>query len=60
MKVQLDASARTFVWVCDCGARGLEMNRGRAWEAARRHELRAHPGHRDTINMPGRHADTTR
>lgn len=56
MRVLIDASARTFVVICDCGWRSLGMTRQDAWSQARRHELRAHPGDRDTV----RHADTSR
>lgn len=48
MKVTIDASQRTFVVVCACGWRGLGLSRADAWELARRHELRAHPGDDDT------------
>lgn len=56
MRVRIDASARTFVVVCDCGWRGLGMSRADAWDQARRHELRAHPGHEDTTTARARHA----
>lgn len=51
MRVKIDASL-TFLFLCECGARGeAEPTRMDALQDARAHELRAHPQDKDVLRQ---------
>lgn len=51
-RTKIDSGGRTFLPICtECGWRGLPaMSHGEALNEARHHELRAHPGDKQTLN----------
>lgn len=62
-RIRIDAGARTFMPVCECGWRGLpEDDRLTARRAARHHEQRAHPGDKQALRALNnqRHRDALR
>ena len=56
-QTRIDAGGSTFLPICSgCGWRGLpETDRAAALREARHHELRAHPGDKDTLRMLNNH-----